>query len=75
MSKASRGFRLLILPSLVALWPLLLFRPSQPSSSPARWHRRVIIVLAIVLPLSFAIAIASRKPAPVNRVIPGVLLR
>jgi hypothetical protein len=35
-----------------------------------RRHRAVVIVLAIVLPVVFAIAIATRKPVPVMPVLP-----
>ena len=38
-----------------------------------RRHRRMWLVLAIVLPLLYAIALAARRPAPIVETIPAVL--
>ena len=65
------GFRLLVTPGIVALWPLLLARPA--SLDPERTvsartlrgrHRLMVQTLAVLLPILVGLAITTR-PAPV----------
>lgn len=68
--KGTWGFRLLILPGLIALWPLFIFGRRLLSSSFAdatafslrRSHRIAIIALAVFSAVLFAAALVSRAP-------------
>lgn len=74
---ASRGaysFRPLLVPGLVLLWPLVLWRwwrlarPSAPGIVLGRryraTHRGVWVVLAVALPVALLAAVALRQNAP-----------
>lgn len=68
--KGTWGFRVLVMPGLVALWPLFFFlRRLQGSSfadptafSLRRSHRVAIIALAVFSAVLFAAALVSRTP-------------
>lgn len=67
---AGLGFRLLVTPGLVALWPLMAWRwhvgaPAAPADPRGprrlrRAHQVIVQWLAILLPLLLAAALASR---------------
>ena len=68
--KGTWGFRVLVMPGLIALWPLFFFlRRLQGSSfagatafSLRRSHRVAIIALAVFSAVLFAAALAARAP-------------
>lgn len=61
-------FRLLILPGVVALWPLLLVRcvrPIRDGAEPFRsMHLLAWLALAVLVPAIIAAALYARPPAP-----------
>ncbi len=76
---ASWGFRVLVSPGLVALWPVILAKwfalrgghgahgsPDAPISSRniRRMQRVLIAILAVALPVLVALAVAARPPMP-----------
>ncbi len=85
---AGPGFRLLITPGLVILWPWILHRwirirrgfetlaEPRPSPTPRRLRRNHCLAwqaLAIVLPLVLAAALAWRPAPPSSHLPPGVV--
>lgn len=64
------GFRLLILPGMIVLWPLFLFSDrvkrsafsESTSLSLRKSHRIAVIALAVVAVLVFVAALISREP-------------
>jgi hypothetical protein len=73
-ARGAYGFRPLLLPGLVLLWPLVLARWAMLARSPdnglgrrfARTHRAVWTVLAVVLPLLLLGALALRQSGPLE---------
>lgn len=73
-ARGSYAFRPLIVPGLMLLWPLVLWRwgtlarNASPSSAPVpTWraaHRGIWLVLAFVLPLLFVSALALHRQGP-----------
>ncbi len=69
---AARGapltFRLLILPGVIALWPLLLVRCVRPITDGAEPFRKMHLIawlaLAMLVPALVAAALFARSPAP-----------
>jgi hypothetical protein len=67
----SMGFRILVAPGVILLWPLILMKSVLPPAEPGpdgaeelrRGHRRAIFVLAAVGLLTFAAALIWRMPA------------
>ncbi|MGD9692158.1 MAG: hypothetical protein AB7G17_12035 [Phycisphaerales bacterium] len=61
-------FRLLILPGVIALWPVLLVRcvrPIKDGAEPFRkMHMLAWIALAVLIPAVIAAALYVRPPAP-----------
>lgn len=77
------AFRPLLVPGIMLLWPLVLWRwralaraPQTTGRSdrpaPARVHRRIWTVLAVVLPAILLVAAAIRQEGP--REVPAVRL-
>jgi hypothetical protein len=75
------GFKLVILPGVMALWPVLL-RSLLGGGEPAmaaqpwgarwrRWHGHTALLLAVGLPIGFAWAITGRDPMPVSASLPA----
>ena len=66
----SRGFRVLVTPGIIALWPLILIKVFGQKSAPdateaealRRNHRIAFILIAILGTLLFAATLASRAP-------------
>jgi len=67
------GFRLLIFPGLILLWPVILavglvVRTGETAEAPIRpeslrhYHAIAFLVLSILIPLFFALALSHRAP-------------
>lgn len=77
---ATLGFKFLILPGVVVLWPILLRRllaGGEPASAAQpwgarwrRWHGYSALALAVGLPTAFAWALAGREPVPLSATLP-----
>lgn len=79
-ARGAYGFRPLLLPGLVLLWPLALWRwlapPPEPAREPSlrrrhkRAHAAIWVGLAILLPLTLTTALMLRRhdlPAPASQ--------
>ena len=68
LSHGAYAFRPLLVPGLVLLWPLLLWRSAVTAREPQRsfraGHRRIWVTLAIALPLLVLGALALRQNGP-----------
>ncbi len=70
-ASGSLGFRVLVAPGIIALWPLVLLKALCPNRDDVldraedlrRNHRRSILILALVGVLVFAAALTWRAPA------------
>lgn len=84
-ASAGWGFRLLITPGIVALWPVLLVlwvkrsgsaaEPSQFGSRISQrtlraWHRVAWFALLVLVPVGLGLALAERLPVPEPGTIP-----
>ncbi len=80
---AGVAFRLLVTPGIVALWPWLVLRWIRAGSGDAHrpWvgprsarlrsvHRVLVMVLAVAIPISLAVALATRPVAVVSPELP-----
>ena len=74
-ARGAYGFRPLLLPGLLLLWPLVLWRwwrlargalPAGPGRRYAATHRVVWTVLAVLLPLLLVSALALRQGGPME---------
>ncbi len=74
-ARGAYGFRPLLLPGLVLLWPLVLWRwwrfargawPARAGRRYAATHRVVWTVLAVLLPLLLVSALALRQGGPME---------
>ncbi len=67
MAQGAYAFRPLLLPGLVLLWPLVLWRVMTPPAPPREFratHRRVWLALSVILPLLVLGAMAIRQNGP-----------
>lgn len=81
-SRTSFVFRPLLIPGVVILWPLVLWRwfvletgrdrPAARHEPPRVWHRRFWIVFAVVIPMILVTGLIVRQDGPWER--PAVLL-
>jgi hypothetical protein len=66
-ARGAYAFRALLVPGLVMLWPLVLWRmaaePGPPRGVEAA-HRRIWLVLAVLLPLAMIGSLALRQNGP-----------
>jgi len=73
-ARGAYGFRPLLVPGLVLLWPLVLLRWAAMARAPekgvgrrfTRTHRRVWTLLAVALPLVLLGALALRQSGPLE---------
>jgi len=67
-ARGAYAFRPLLVPGIVLLWPLVLWRSRRPAVSPHRsfrqGHRRLWIGLAVLLPLLLLGSLAIRQNGP-----------
>jgi len=74
------GFRLLVLPGTIALWPILLGRlrqgpPARPALSSValrRRQRRLLGAVALLLSIGLALALAGRPDPASNAQLPPI---
>ncbi len=67
----SLGFRVLVAPGIIALWPLIVMKAVRPgigggpdrAEELRRSHRRAILILTVVGIMAFAAALTWRAPA------------
>ena len=69
--ESSWGFRLIIIPGVIALWPILVRRWIAGRTAPPtmirplrKRHRAMIVTIAVAVPTLFAAGLASRSPIP-----------
>ena len=67
-ARGAYAFRPLLIPGLMLLWPLVLWRARTPASLPHRsfrqGHRRIWIGLALLLPLLLLASLSIRQNGP-----------
>jgi hypothetical protein len=66
MARGAYAFRPLLVPGIVLLWPLVLWRaaPGTPHRAFRTAHRRIWTVLAVLLPLLVLGSLALRQNGP-----------
>ncbi len=75
-ARGAYTFRPLLIPGIVLLWPLVVWRWLRLETGQPAWqaryrplvgaHRPVWVVLAVVIPVVFIAALLSRQPRPVD---------
>ena len=67
MARGAYAFRPLLVPGLVMLWPLVLWRaraPAPPARDFTAAHRRIWIALALLLPIIILGSLTLRQNGP-----------